>query len=72
MWARYMMVNVALVIKLNIGVIYVYIISELPLWVTSILHAKKEEANIAAMLTRTPIKWNMKPAFSITRISQMV
>ena len=51
-----MMVTVALVIKLNMGVIYVYIASELLLWVTSIPHAKKEAANVAAMLVRTPIK----------------
>ena len=51
-----MMVSVALVIKFNIRVIYVYIASELPLWVTSIPHAKKEAAKVAAMLVRTPIK----------------
>ena len=51
-----MMVSVALVIKFNMRVIYVYIASELPLWVTSIPHVKKEAANIAAMLVRTPIK----------------
>ena len=49
------MVNVALVIKLKIGVVYVYIASELPLWVTSIPHAKKEAAKVAAMLALTPM-----------------
>ena len=51
-----MMVTVALVIKLNMGLIYVNMASELPLCVTSIPHAKKEAAKVAAMLVRTPIK----------------